>query len=229
MFFKQVCQGKNLSSACPSSRVHGSSIFKENNHVERYDTINRRETMLSCHEAVDHPFRTLGTNVSSGALLVKATNPCQKDSFLDLNSNSPQEDGCIQGGLVSQSAEKSTDSLQKQSYQSNSEIAKAKLTTPLLTFSRRLKRKVDAGSQYVNSKPLAREETYAVKDSESMHVSSFSCGVTPNRSRLVEGSVDFKVASSDANNRDVLCQGEEKVSCTFLSTCACAVSEHAFV
>lgn len=223
----EVCQGENLSSACSSPRVHGSSIFKEDNHVERSDAINTRDTMLSCHElAVDHPFATLGRNITSGAPLVKAINPSQKDSFLDLNSSSPHEDGCIQGGLVSQSAEKTTDSLQKQSYQSKSEIAKAKLTTPLLTFSRRLKRKADAGGQDVNSKPPAREGAYAVKDSESMRISSCSCEITADKSRQVEGSVDFKVASSDADIRNVLCQGEAEMISNGIgdSPCSCTRS-----
>lgn len=219
------CQGENLSSACSSPRVQGSSISKENNHVERSDAINTTETMLSCHElAVGHPFTTLGTNITDGAPLVKAINPSQKDSFLDLNSSSPHEDGCIQGNLVPQSAEKSTDSLQKQSYQSKSEIAKAKLTTPLLTFSRRLKRKADAGGQDVNSKPLAREGAYAVQDSKSMHVSSCSCGIIADKSRRVEGSVDFKVASSDPDIRNVLCQGEAEMISNGVGDSPCSLT-----
>lgn len=215
---KHVCQGGKFSSSCSSPQVHRSSIPKESGHVEGSDTISTREPVLSSHElAGDDTSKTL--SLSAVASLVNAANSSQRGSCLDLNSSSPHEDGCIQGGSVSPAAEKDTDSLPKQSLPSNSEVGKAKLTTPLLTFSRRLKRKADTGNQDMNRKLLIREGTTAVKDNKPMCASSYSCEVTSNKSRQGEGSVDLAVASGDVNMRDVFCQGKEETISKEIGDC----------
>lgn len=198
---KRICHGEKFSSACSSPQVLKSSISKENDHVEESDTTDTREMALVSYESsCDNTFKTSSENIS--ASLGKTKNSSKKD----MDSCSPQVDGYFLGASASQSME----SPSKQDYLCHFGTGKTKLNTPLLTFSRRLKRKSDATSSVMFVELPIREGS-AVKESKSGCISLCSFEVVSDKSRPVEESVDLKAVRKDPNIRNVLCHSRDEV------------------
>ncbi|XP_021857482.2 uncharacterized protein [Spinacia oleracea] len=197
-----VCSGEEMQATCSSPGDYNSNRSGEKCDVQRSDTsitTNSSKMVLGSHELPgDNACKTSSGNVSSVASLGETTNSIEKHSSLR-HSSCVDFEGCMQGGSVSQSVENKT------------EVAKGKSSAPLRTFSRRLKRKVDACDAGMFTELPLRERETLLKRRDS---------------GPVQKSLDIKAESSDADMRSMLCQGSEKMTGNGIraSPCPCARS-----
>ncbi|KAK9735777.1 hypothetical protein RND81_04G227300 [Saponaria officinalis] len=167
----------------PSSQ-HVESNLQEKLQVERSDVCNTREVKHRSTElSDDNNCKASGKNVNTEGTSQETT----KASSLNLNSKCALVDGSIPNDLVSLQEE--PDSLTKHRFTSHIEVSKSKSKAPLLTFSRRLKKKADAIS-----------------------VPSVSCDETLNKTQAVEKSSTIKVATDDVVVGNMSCQSKENTT-----------------
>lgn len=219
---QHVCCGEKVAVACSSLPLHHSSNLGEKHDVQTSNTTISRETILGSHGLpVDNTFKTSGENVSAGASVGETMSSIEKDSCL--NSSYQDNGGCILDDSVSQSVEKEDILLLTQSFMSKTEVAEGKLSAPLRTFSRRLKRKADTcGIGMFMEQPL-REGDAAIKKCDFGPVTSCTCELASKHNRLNAKS-DIKVEGGDADMRNMFCQSSEKMvsresSCPYGRSC----------
>ncbi|GMG99896.1 hypothetical protein Nepgr_001736 [Nepenthes gracilis] len=214
---KRDACGKRMCPGCTSGEVHKSSIVEANKQSENSDIGQM------VHGFIELPLirvnegnasEMAGENTSSDLDLQKSTNSMQRDSSSFLKPISLQNDRCTVGGSVSQSVDKKVDplSMDKSNNLLSEKIEKNKLNTPLITFSRRLKRKAESDVIDTLSKLLVREGSMAGTESKPTCVSSYSYEATSLKSDSVKQSTHLKPTSHSYDGRLMFGGSEEKVT-----------------
>ncbi|GAB4855820.1 hypothetical protein Ancab_024463 [Ancistrocladus abbreviatus] len=97
---------------------------------------------------------------------------------------------------------------------------KAKLKTPLITFSRRLKRTADADRVEMR-KLQVREGMVNIKESKHMFVSPYPCEATTHQASSMEQSIDLKPGGNNPVSRHIFGGSEEKETVKEDDCCPC--------
>ncbi|XP_074312320.1 uncharacterized protein LOC141647859 [Silene latifolia] len=170
------------------SMDYQSCLDPSNQHVESKLQVqgsgacNSRERHNGSNElSEDNSCKASGENGCTETIVDTTKSSCS-----DLESSRAFSDGCL-------------------------EVSKRKLTAPLLTFSRRLKRK-DTGNSAILGEIPAKEGGVGIRESEPICAPATSCKEMINKIQAVEKSATLKVTTDNIVTGNMLCQSREKMT-----------------